>query len=137
MTNAEWMIINKIDFFRLACKRDTTAKDSFDIMLDDKKISTVYTNDTSEMNAVLAWLDMKHKEPILDDAERRYLSTVIKPLRDSMYYITKISSNDMGKEYISIGIKDGDSILFPWFAAGTMYKGMKAWHEYTLEELGL
>lgn len=74
---------------------------------------------------------------ILDDAEKRYLSAVIRPFRDGVYYIKKISSNDMRKEYIDIGFEDGDDICLPWFIAGTMYKGMEIDKGYALEELGL
>lgn len=67
MTNAEFMIENKIDLFRLSCKKRTDEKGAFDILLDDRKIARIYASDnTSEMDALLAWLDRRHKGPILD-----------------------------------------------------------------------
>lgn len=75
---------------------------------------------------------------ILDDAEHRYLSAVIRPFRDRVKYIKKVRSSDMRKEYIAIRFADGDDICLPWFMAETMYKGMEIDKEYyTLEELGL
>lgn len=49
---------------------------------------------------------------ILNEAERQYLSAVIRPFRDQVQSITK-------------------------FEDSTMYKGMELGKEYTLEELGL
>ena len=71
---------------------------------------------------------------ILDDAEREYLSAVIKPFRDKVEYITKKPL--VYKEYIYIHIYI-DSIMLPRFKKGTMYKGMETNKEYSLEELGL
>ena len=74
---------------------------------------------------------------ILDDAEKRYLSAVIKPFRNRADYIMKIS-DPLGyeKEYIFIKL-DEDSFSLPYFKTGTMYQGMDLARAYTLEELGL
>ena len=79
---------------------------------------------------------------ILDDAEREYLSAVIKPFRNKVKYITKISCELIGgpSDYYCIMIGFVDEYFdmhFPSFSKDTMYKGMKLDHEYTLEELGL
>ena len=71
---------------------------------------------------------------ILDDAERKYLSAVIRPFRDRVKYIEKI--NCACKEYIYIQV-NRDWTILPLFKEGTMYKGMKPNHGYSLEELGL
>lgn len=81
MTNAEWCIKNKIEFYRLHVNRLVDA-DEFEIMIDNKTISEIHVFDSSETDAILSWLDMEHKEPILDDAEKKYLSAVIRPFRD-------------------------------------------------------
>ena len=61
MTNAEFLTANKTDFFRLSCKKRTDEKGVFDILLDGRKFARIYASDnTSEMDALLAWLDMKH-----------------------------------------------------------------------------
>lgn len=73
------------------------------------------------------------KKPILTDEEREYLRSVIKPFRNDVRYISKAG---FGEEYIHIKL-DGDIVLLPYFEKGTMYKGMKARKEYSLEELGL
>ena len=74
---------------------------------------------------------------ILDDAEKEYLSAVIKPFRKRVDSIMKIS-DPLGyeKEYIFIKL-DEDSFSLPYFEAGTMYQGMELERAYTLEELGL
>ena len=72
--------------------------------------------------------------PILDDAERRYLSAVIRPFRNKVEYIEKV---DVAcEEYIHIQLNKAWAFL-PHFRTGTMYKGMKPNHGYMLEELGL
>lgn len=78
-------------------------------------------------------------KPILDEKEKEYLSTVIKPWRDEVIYIKKkgVKQDDGKKEewlYIDV---NNDYARLPFFKAGTMYKGMELDKEYTLEELGL
>lgn len=75
-------------------------------------------------------------KPILDDAERRYLSAVIRPFRDRVKYIVKRAFSSQKGECIIIAIDD-DYLTFPYFKMGTMYKGIKLDKHYTLEELGL
>ena len=75
-------------------------------------------------------------EPILDETEKRYLSAVIKPFRNEIKYIAKRVSYSSGY-YIDIGMKNDDSLLFPYFKDNRMYKSMVTEKEYTLEELGL
>lgn len=78
----------------------------------------------------------KSKKPILDEKEKEYLSAVIKPFRNDVASIKKLSCNDK-KEYLKIDFKDIDYINFRNFKKGTMYKGMEIGIDYTLEELGL
>lgn len=75
------------------------------------------------------------EEEILDEVEKEYLSNIIKPFRNRVVSISKNRCID-GDEYISIDLDD-DDIVFPYFKGNTMYRGMKADKEYTLEELGL
>lgn len=67
---------------------------------------------------------------MLDETEKRYLSNVIKPFRDKVKAIEKVS-------YLKIYIKEDEPTILPYFEKGTMYKGMKENKEYTLKELGL
>ena len=73
---------------------------------------------------------------ILDDAERRYLSAVIRPFRYKVRSVTKGLKINGKEEYIEIDV-GGCPMFFPDFKANTMYKGMDLRKEYTLEELGL
>ena len=74
--------------------------------------------------------------PILDDAEKRYLSAVIKPFRNEKLKIVKHSSCNGSEEWLNF-VSEKGSFYLPNFKTGTMYKGMKSGHGYTLEELGL
>lgn len=83
------------------------------------------------------WLNQEYKEPILDDVEREYLSSVIKPFRKKISCIRKSKDPRKGKNYIKIEFCDGDRMFFPNLSNDAMYKGMELDRNYTLEELGL
>lgn len=90
--------------------------------------------------AILEWMLQPYKEQILGEAEREYLSSVIKPYKNKVTCITKVK--DEYKEnmrYIRITVRSvgTEYINLPWFKENTMYKGMKDLKDYTLEELGL
>ena len=82
------------------------------------------------------WLLEEYKEPILDDAERKYLADVIRPFRKEVATISKFNSFG-GSQYIYIGMKDSRGSNLPTFPKGTMYKGMIEGMHYSLKELGL
>ena len=75
------------------------------------------------------------KKEILDEAEKRYLRAVIRPFKDKVTYIEK--TNGWNGYYISIRIKDDDSVGLPYFRSNKMYKGMEIDKEYSVKELGL
>ena len=79
---------------------------------------------------------IKISKKILDSAEKKYLSAVIKPFRDSVVYITKVNLSNK-KEYIIIELNKCEVICLPFFVPGTMYKGMENDKHYTLKDLGL
>ena len=82
---------------------------------------------------------VKKSKSILDDAEKKYLSAVIKPFRNKVYAIAKYDDGD-DNYYIQIMVKQNiyfEYIDFPYFKKGTMYKGMELKKEYTVEQLGL
>ena len=85
----------------------------------------------------LEWLNQEYKEHILDDAEKEYLSNVIKPFRNRVRCIRKYGTDFMSTECIFITFIDGFNFIFPSFKKGTMYKCMELDRNYTLEELGL
>lgn len=88
---------------------------------------------------IVNWLLEEYSGPILDDAERKYLSEVFRPFRKDILTVSKYSFTEgysEKKEYIKVSFKERGWAL-PSFKAGTMYKGMKAHNEYTLKELGL
>lgn len=71
---------------------------------------------------------------ILDDAEKRYLRGVIRPFKNKVKSILKLS---IANEWIVIQMDDSYEIDLPKFKKGTMYQGMEGNRRYTLEELGL
>ena len=76
---------------------------------------------------------------ILNEKEKEYLSTVIKPFRNGVIAITKYNYNN-GDEYLQIEVNQPnrfECIKLPYFEKGTMYKGMKLGFTYILKELGL
>ncbi len=97
-----------------------------------------------EYNKYVQIRDINHKkltleveEPILDDAERKYLSGVIRPFRDKVSNVIKRSNIECSDEWISIRLINSATMIFPTFKKRTMYKNLKLNKEYTLEELGL
>lgn len=91
-----------------------------------------YTDD------ILDWMAQPYREPILDDAEKKYLSEVIKPFLSKIKYIAKFKSAcSEDKQYIHIGFYEGDGLTFPYFKENSMYKGMELSKAYTLKELRL
>ena len=83
------------------------------------------------------WLTLKVRiieRLLLDDAERRYLSAVIRPFRNDEMRICKKNDGDYEEYIFFAGEK---SFYLPNFEAGTMYKGMELGRGYMLEELGL
>ena len=86
---------------------------------------------------VMKWLLEECKETILDDGEKKYLSSVIKPFRKNVSYIEKIHSKVDTYDYICVRVNRCEIMFFPKFEENTMYKGMELGRKYTLEELGL
>lgn len=86
------------------------------------------------MAGMIGWLEEEYEPTILTEKEKAYLSAVIKPFREEVETIEKASF----EEGDQLQISDGDTVMaFPCFEKDTMYKGMEAYKEYTLEELGL
>lgn len=83
------------------------------------------------------WLGQEYKPSILDKAEKKYLSNIIRPFRDKVNGIVKFEKSESLEEYIAIGIKKEATIFLPYFAKGSMYKEMETDREYRLKELGL
>lgn len=83
------------------------------------------------------WLLEEYSEPILDNAEREYLSEAIKPFRKKVAYIRKNKSSFKDKQFISLGLYNDDFMYFPYFENDAMYKGMELGRKYTVKELGL
>ena len=85
---------------------------------------------------------IKLPKAILNETERKYLSSVIKPFRDKVISIANYYEESIDNNFIEIEIKqnycnENQYVSLPYFKKGTMYKGMEEYKKYTLEELGL
>lgn len=114
----------------------------YDYAYDVLDFASGFTNEEREilkqMHHKKVKLTLELEKPILDDAERKYLSGVIKPFRDRVKCIIKKKSYDYdNREYIVIHAGTHETTPFPYFKNGTMYKNMVINKEYSLEELGL
>lgn len=80
---------------------------------------------------------------ILTKEEKEYLSFVIKPFRNRVKFIKKTNLIIKYKnyDYIQICLKVNDFtneyMEIPTFEENTMYKNMKLYNKYTLNELDL
>ena len=70
------------------------------------------------------WLLEEAKEPVLDEAEKKYLSAVIKPFRKKVMDVVKIQYSG-GRQSIRIRVSYNDCTELPFFKNNTMYKGME------------
>ena len=79
---------------------------------------------------------------VLDDVEREYLKTVLKPFYEKVVYVAKYrvpsasGKDGCSKEYLFIAFYSG-GFAFPDFDPGKMYSGMKLGKKYKLGELGI
>lgn len=145
MTNAEWLQKSgyKLKDIRIYKNLSNDKSWNYGIRIAKTNLN-MYVKGDGYMNALLIWLNAEHEEPkvyedqILDATEKEYLGNFIKPFRDMVYWIAKISGTS--KCFIRIEFNnDGvdDRIDLPLFDGSKMYKGMEPDEIYTLEELGI
>lgn len=80
----------------------------------------------------------ERKEEILDETEKRYLASVIKPFKNKIETIEKtIKIGDSSLCYLKMLLKNNDMANLPNFKKNSMYKGMEVNKKYSLKELGL
>lgn len=112
---------------------------SIDIYYDVKRIKKIKflseTSATQAMNVIGNWLEEEYEPEILTEKEKAYLSAVVKPFKGKVKTVEKVSFGGE-EEYLKI-LFEMDLMSLPFFAKGTMYKGMEANKRYTLKELGL
>ena len=143
MKNAEWCIKNNIYFKDLCCGPTCVGQQedqigyyngfAFRVLYRGKRLGLSFAE------SILTWLDMEHNEEVLDSTERLYLASIIRPFRSRVRFIMKTNDGrGLGHCGIVIGFADpNDDIYLPRFRVDAMYKGMKMYRKYKLEELGL
>ena len=124
-------------YFKGFKKIDEIINDNaFIIYNDDYEECFCYTKEMiAEVKRPLCKAIYKREETILDEIEKEYLSSVIRPFRNSVKCIVKYTN--YVDECITIFFENNNPIYLPYFKANTMYKKMKVDKSYTLEELGL
>ena len=112
----------------------------FKITKDGMYMKTALTDDWLLVNYAIGSIligDHEVKKTILDQAEKEYLSAVIKPFRKRIKSIKK-AYNSGNSAYISIAMDKCEHIYLPYFNLNSgMYKRMETDKEYTLKDLEL
>lgn len=110
--------------------------------LDIKNSECILNRLISVIDALEEKALLEHKEKILTEFEKNYLSSALHPFGKKIVTISKhMLNNDF--EYIAIRVKSlretdvEENMCFPAFKAGTMYKGMETDMRYSPKELGL
>ena len=98
--------------------------------LFDRCVSDVLFKSVTWENSPIQYRDSE----LLTPKEREYLRFVFEPFASSIMYVQKLLSDNT--EYI-VASTYKDSMVFPYFTKGIMYKGMKLETKYTLKELGI
>ena len=99
--------------------------------LFNKCVSDVLFKNVTWENSPIQYRD----DELLTPKEKEYLKFVFKPFASDIMCVQKKIRSD-NTEYI-VARTYKDSIIFPYFTKGTMYKGMKLEVKYTLKELGI
>lgn len=110
--------------------------------LDIKNSECILNRLISVIDALEEKALLEHKEKILTEFEKNYLSSALHPFGKKIVAISKhMLNNDF--EYIAIRVKSlretdvEENMCFPAFKAGTMYKGMETDMRYSPKELDL
>lgn len=119
----------------ICCKMDSYVRGLLGIKLYDGPFCKL-GDCTNCRERCFKWLMEECKEPILDDVERKYLSSLLKPFKSDVVSINKIKMGKC-KAFLFIKVNGYNSFYLPSFESGKMYRNMELNKEYTLEELGL
>ena len=83
----------------------------------------------------------EYNEDILNEEEKPYLESILKPYKDRVDFVVKEVIGDYYERIIiCVSVKNKsykNYIAFPYFNKGTMYKGMEIDKKYTVNELRL
>lgn len=81
------------------------------------------------------------ERPILNDAEKRYLGSFLRPYGDRVKAVMKESVGESHQRIVVCVAGEGggrdDYVPLPRFPKGEMYRGMESDRRYALKELGL
>lgn len=83
-----------------------------------------------------------YNPPVLNDAEREYLKTVLEPFHEKVKFVAKVHYYPMNGDtssslaFLFIKLHD-DALEFPNFDSRKMYLGMELNKKYKMDELGI
>lgn len=155
-TNEEWQILQATDKKYKWIMRDTNG----DLVLYESKprfnvVSCTYHSSGSTcilggfnekfkclVSNSLPSMAIQFREDIIDEIEKEYLNSVLKPLPEVKYIMLLLipTGNKTGVTHnnrLLVKFKTGEKLEFPEFPSGHMYENMSYNVEYTPEELGL
>lgn len=120
-----------------------------------KEESSWYSDGCSlffQFNHLFSAIKWKDEEPtlisdiynprVLDNAERNYLKTVLKPFHENVAYVEKVhyypinGDTSSSLAFLFIKLHDG-KLEFPNFDSRKMYLGMELNKKYKMDELGI
>jgi len=127
------------------CRYDADSCNAHSLLFD--RFNNVYGSyENKDFNktieSLLPKFKVSYQEDILDETEKRYLRSVIKPFRHNVASISK-KDNGYGSSYIAIDLHyphviGVDSMCLPYFLNSSgMYKNMKCDVKYSLQDLNL
>ena len=134
----------EVEINELQCLNVTQKKYETDIKVVFKNLLTeedihklIYIKNEEKIK-----LTLEVEKPVLDEAERKYLSGIIRPFKRKKAVIKIKKHKSIFENFEEIGIDTfysscGHITNLPPFKKGTMYKNMELNKEYTLKELGL
>ena len=87
-------------------------------------------------NAVAVYTPIYYETDILDKVEKKYLHSLIKPFIDDVEYIVKVPVVPVNGSIYSIRIvMNNFAFSLPPFDGDAMYRGMKEYTKYSVEDL--
>lgn len=147
--NFEWMARDRDGCLYIFDEKPKKLLNVWNVIFDGLPCRFVKLVTFSHMFSSVKWEDDEptrisdiYNPQILDDIEREYLKTVLKPFYEKVVYVAKIivpsvsGKDGCSKERLFIAFSS-EGFTLPEFDPGKMYSGMKLGKKYKLDELGI
>ena len=122
----------KKHYYERQCENDYYATDG------EEPLMSLISKHELTLGAFLKREYVHYEEPVLNEVEKKYLETALRPFRKRIISIEKTALLN-NKCYLRVMLDNmlGDIMTFPYFKQGEMYNGMEYDKQYSLKELGL